>query len=129
MGPWSPDRRWLVFTGQRNGDFDVYKIPASGGDGRFTIDVHATVPPKGHIAYRDSSTNFRSVEITSVTCSDAKHAKVTGTGQNNGDTVGFTVDVEDNGEPGTSDKFSLTLTPGGTRGGTLSRGNIQIHKP
>jgi Tol biopolymer transport system component len=29
---WSPDGNWLVFTGQRNGDFDVYRIPASGGD-------------------------------------------------------------------------------------------------
>ena len=23
---WSPDRRWLVYTGQRDGEFDVYKI-------------------------------------------------------------------------------------------------------
>lgn len=29
---WSPDGRWLVFTGQRNGQFDVYRIPAVGGD-------------------------------------------------------------------------------------------------
>jgi tricorn protease-like protein len=29
---WSPDRRWLVFVGQRNGDFDVYRISANGGD-------------------------------------------------------------------------------------------------
>jgi len=29
---WSPDGRWLLFTGQRNGDFDVYKISANGGD-------------------------------------------------------------------------------------------------
>ena len=29
---WSPDGRWLVFTGQRNGDFDVYKIPSAGGE-------------------------------------------------------------------------------------------------
>ncbi len=29
---WSPDRKWLVYTGQRNDDFDVYKIPAAGGD-------------------------------------------------------------------------------------------------
>jgi len=28
---WSPDGRWLVYTGQRNGDFDVYKIPVAGG--------------------------------------------------------------------------------------------------
>jgi TolB protein len=29
---WSPDGKWLVYTGQRNGDFDVYKIPVTGGD-------------------------------------------------------------------------------------------------
>src|ERR1700686_2687645 len=28
----SPDGRWLVYTGQPNGDFDVYKIPVTGGD-------------------------------------------------------------------------------------------------
>jgi len=28
---WSPDGKFLVFTGQRNGEFDVYKIPAAGG--------------------------------------------------------------------------------------------------
>jgi Tol biopolymer transport system component len=29
---WSPDGRWLVYTGQRGGDYDVYKIPVAGGD-------------------------------------------------------------------------------------------------
>jgi len=29
---WSPDGRWLVYTGQRSGDFDVYKIPVAGGN-------------------------------------------------------------------------------------------------
>jgi len=28
---WSPDGKDLVFCGQRNGDFDVYKVPAAGG--------------------------------------------------------------------------------------------------
>jgi len=28
---WSPDGKSLVFCGQRNGDFDVYKVPADGG--------------------------------------------------------------------------------------------------
>src|SRR5689334_14557199 len=27
---WSTDRKWLVFTGQRNNEFDIYKIPSDG---------------------------------------------------------------------------------------------------
>lgn len=29
---WSPDGKFLVFTGGRNGEFDIYKIPAAGGE-------------------------------------------------------------------------------------------------
>ena len=29
---WSPDGSTLAFVGERNGDFDIYAIPASGGD-------------------------------------------------------------------------------------------------
>ncbi|MFO0959501.1 MAG: hypothetical protein U0800_19045 [Isosphaeraceae bacterium] len=29
---WSPDGKTLAFTGQRDGEFDVYTIPAAGGD-------------------------------------------------------------------------------------------------
>jgi Tol biopolymer transport system component len=29
---WSPDGRWLVYTGQRAGDFDVYRISVNGGE-------------------------------------------------------------------------------------------------
>jgi TolB protein len=28
---WSPDGKGLVFCGERNGEFDVYKVPANGG--------------------------------------------------------------------------------------------------
>jgi hypothetical protein len=28
---WSPDRKSLIYTGQRNGEFDIYKIGADGG--------------------------------------------------------------------------------------------------
>ena len=28
---WSPDGKFLVFTGQRNNEFDIYKIPSAGG--------------------------------------------------------------------------------------------------
>lgn len=29
---WSPDGRWLVYVGQRNGELDIYRISADGGD-------------------------------------------------------------------------------------------------
>ncbi len=29
---WSPDGKTLAFVGERNGDFDIYAIPAAGGD-------------------------------------------------------------------------------------------------
>lgn len=29
---WSPDAQWLVFTGGREGNYDIYKIPATGGE-------------------------------------------------------------------------------------------------
>lgn len=29
---WSPDKKFLVFAGRRNDEFDIYKIPAQGGD-------------------------------------------------------------------------------------------------
>ena len=28
---WSPDSKFLVYTAQRNGEFDIYKIPSAGG--------------------------------------------------------------------------------------------------
>jgi TolB protein len=29
---WSPDAKWLVFTGGRNDNYDIYKIPSEGGE-------------------------------------------------------------------------------------------------
>ncbi|WP_105012540.1 DUF5050 domain-containing protein [Salinibacter sp. 10B] len=29
---WSPDGNWLTYTGARNGEYDIYKIPVDGGE-------------------------------------------------------------------------------------------------
>lgn len=36
---WSPDGKSLVFCGERNGEFDVYKIPSTGGKEQKLTDV------------------------------------------------------------------------------------------
>jgi TolB protein len=36
---WSPDGKWLAFVGERNNNFDIYRIPAAGGqEERLTTD-------------------------------------------------------------------------------------------
>ncbi|HEY8658525.1 MAG TPA: biopolymer transporter TolR [Hanamia sp.] len=37
---WSPDGKWLTFTGERNNEFDIYKIPSNGG-----IEIRLTTSP------------------------------------------------------------------------------------
>jgi TolB protein len=39
MHGWSPDGKDLVFCGERNGEFDVYKIPSSGGNEKRLTDA------------------------------------------------------------------------------------------
>ena len=61
---WSPDGRWLVFIGERKGEFDVYKIPATGGDEiRLTsapgLDDGAEFTPDGKYIYFNSARTGR----------------------------------------------------------------------
>ena len=37
---WSPDAKYVLFTGMRNGEFDIYRIPAEGGE-----EVRLTTAP------------------------------------------------------------------------------------
>jgi hypothetical protein len=102
-------------------------VAQPGGEGKFTINAHESL--QGKVDYRDPNDNFRSARLTSVTCNTTAHsAEVKGTGTNNGHTVDFTVEAIDNGEPGTTDAFQISMDDGGGGGGTLTRGNIQIHK-
>lgn len=57
---WSPDGKKLVFTGQRNNEFDIYEIPATGGkEKRLTtakgLDDGAEYSPDGKYIYFNSS--------------------------------------------------------------------------
>ena len=56
---WSPDGRYLLFIGQRNQDYDVYRVPANGGkEVRLTtapgLDDGAEYTPDGQYIYFNS---------------------------------------------------------------------------
>ena len=56
---WSPDGKTLAFVGQRNGDFDIYSIPARGGEEtRLTtakgLDDGPEYSPDGNFIYFNS---------------------------------------------------------------------------
>ncbi|HLK98072.1 MAG TPA: hypothetical protein VK364_09915, partial [Hymenobacter sp.] len=57
---WSPDRKSLIYTGQRNGEFDIYKIGADGGaETQLTtakgLDDGSEYSPDGQYIYFNSS--------------------------------------------------------------------------
>ena len=56
---WSPDGRYLTFTGKRNNEFDIYKIPSNGGEEiRLTdspgLDDGSEYSPDGRYIYFNS---------------------------------------------------------------------------
>ena len=61
---WSPDGRFLAFTGQRNGDFDIYLVPSGGGpEQRLTtaagLDDGPEFTPDGRWIYFNSARTGR----------------------------------------------------------------------
>ncbi|HVZ97775.1 MAG TPA: hypothetical protein VG847_12925 [Chitinophagaceae bacterium] len=56
---WSPDGKWLTFTGERNNEFDIYKVPSAGGkEIRLTntpgLDDGSEYSPDGKYIYFNS---------------------------------------------------------------------------
>jgi Tol biopolymer transport system component len=84
---WSPDSRWLVYTGQRSGEFDVYKIPASGGDEiRLTsapgLDDGPEYTPDGKYIYFNSVRSGR-MQIWRMRPDGSDQRQITNDGFNN----------------------------------------------
>jgi hypothetical protein len=95
--------------------------------------------PTGNLEYNDhpagvriKATSISSLFITAGTCGSNTHATFTGTAeviQSTGTTTeSFTVQVDDCGEPGTSDTFGIMTTTYSNGPSTLIGGNIQIHR-
>jgi Tol biopolymer transport system component len=84
---WSPDARWLVYTGQRNNEFDVYKIPAGGGDEiRLTstpgLDDGPEFTPDGKYIYFNSTRSGR-MQIWRMRPDGSGQEQITNDGLNN----------------------------------------------
>ncbi len=87
----------------------------------------------GSLTYLDHGQSFllKADGYTSLIV-NGNNAIFTGSGTKNDGklsvAVSFTVEVIDNGEPGSSDFFSIRLSDGYVASGTLAGGNIQIHE-
>lgn len=87
MHGWSPDGRWLVYTGQRAGVFDVYKIARTGGEEiRLTtaagLDDGPEYAPDGKHIYFNSSRSGR-MQIWRMRPDGSGQEQVTDDGFNN----------------------------------------------
>jgi ELWxxDGT repeat protein len=105
---------WITDT-KNNFDFNA----------EYTADM---AEPKGHVTYQDKDAGV-TIESTSITlvAIAGTHATIRGTATVNGSPGDFRIEVDDLGEPGRSDTFSITVD-GYSAGGVLNGGNIQIHR-
>jgi hypothetical protein len=70
--------------------------------------------------------NFRALKITSLSFNN-NQAHFTGTAKIGKQKISFSVDVIDNGDPGTNDFFSIQVSNGYSASGFLTSGNISLH--
>ena len=84
---WSPDGRWLVYVGQRNDDFDIYKISSAGGQEiRLTsargLDDGPEYTPDGKYIYFNSARTGR-MQIWRMRPDGSGQEQITNDGFNN----------------------------------------------
>src|SRR5207244_1679599 len=98
---------------------------------RFELEVSngfGSSPPAGEIRYRDQGHDFEMVSDTvdTFTQNGSNEVVLSGTGHVGRSAVTYTVRVQDNGEPGTRDFFSIVIPGFPSAQGTLTQGNIQF---
>ena len=97
-----------------------------------SFEINANDLPSGRLKYHDKEQqiDFASDKITGFTRMSPNKVMFTGEATINGQKVMFNVEVEDNGNPGTSDRFKIVISGAvnSMREGALTQGNIQFHK-
>jgi len=108
------------------------QVNVPGGIGSFGFNAKQSGGVgSGHLNYLNHFTSAHlDCTVTSVTTLTGTTAEFSGTCSPNSSSGSFQAHVEDHAEPGKgADKFIITYgTPTVTEGGTLTSGNIQIHK-
>ncbi len=83
---------------------------------------------KGSFSYSDSSVplSFSTTKFSNLVIT-GNHATFSGTAKaGKKKNISFTVDVTDNGDPGTNDTFSISVSTGYSAAGNLMSGNIKF---
>ncbi|HUF10306.1 MAG TPA: hypothetical protein VMO47_13380 [Rhodothermales bacterium] len=84
---WSPDGKWLTYTAQRNGEYDIYKIPTEGGEEvRLTttpgLDDGSEYSPDGRYIYYNS-VRSGTMQLWRMKPDGTGHEQLTDDGLNN----------------------------------------------
>ena len=107
-------------TIDNQGDRVTFHLRASQSDDRGSADFFSFCDPAQGVCLTNAG--IRSLSI------DGNTAEVSGTARlDDGTKVRYTVSVTDNGEPGTSDAISISLSDGYSAGGNLTTGDIRIY--
>ena len=107
-------------------------IGSTLGKATFGVSARATASGfHGHVVFKDHGSGTRITgPVTSYIELGPTAAIIQGPATQDGQPAGqYVVEVQDNGEPGTTDSFSIQTDSYPPQGGPLQGGNIQIHKP